>query len=324
MIMIHLKLIIPLVVVAAGCSDGSSSPGIVEPDTSSGPVNGRIIISELLGGGCGTSSRIISYAPDGTDPLVLVASGSNIMPAAAPDGRTILFSSCVGPVREIFAMDSDGANRRQLSFDTQGGSNFTPIYSPDQQRIALSAVRDGDTGPEVWVMNADGTGATRLTQTPAALPGQQFVWSLHPTWSADGRQIAYASTTSGSTQIWIMNSDGTDQRQLTFGLGSNYPEANVPHWSLDGSKITFWSGFEGQYGDVWTMDPDGSNPVRITDTPDLINSDDPHWSPDGTKIVFGRGGPGQPRSMWVIDLATRDESEILTGVQWADWQPGMQ
>ena len=101
-------------------------------------------------------------------------------------------------------------------------------------------------------------------------------------------------------------------------------DANVPHWSLDGSKITFWSGFEGQYGDVWTMDPDGSNPVRITDTPDLINSDDPHWSPDGTKIVFGRGGPGQPRSMWVIDLATRDESEILTGVQWADWQPGMQ
>ena len=323
MTMIPLKLIILLVVAAAGCSDGSSSPGIVEPDTATGPVNGRIIISELLSGGCGTSSRIISYAPDGTDPLVLVASGSNIMPAAAPDGRTILFSSCVGAVREVFAMDSNGANRRQLSFDTQG-SNFTPVYSPDQQRIALSAVRDGDTNPEVWVMNADGTGATRLTQTPAALPGQQFVWSLHPTWSADGRQIAYASTASGSTQIWIMNSDGTDQRQLTLGLGSDYPDANVPHWSLDGSKIAFWSGFEGQYGDVWTMDPDGSNPVRITDTPDQVNSDDPHWSPDGTKIVFGCGGPEQPRSMWVIHLATRDESEILTGVQWADWQPAPQ
>lgn len=319
--MIACELVVLLVVAAAGCGGGG---GGVEPNDANPSVNGRIIVSELLGGPCGASSQIISYASDGTDPRFLTASGSNIMPAAAPDGRTILFSSCVGDVREIFVMDSDGANRQQLSSGTQGAGNFTPIYSPDQRRIAFSAVRDGDTNPEVWVMNADGTGATRLTQTPPALPGQQFVWSLHPTWSADGQQIAYASTVSGSTQIWIMNSDGTDQRQLTFGLGPDYPDANVPHWSLDGSKVTFWSGFEGQYGDVWTMDPDGSNPVRVTATPDVVNSDDPHWSPDGTKIVFGRGASEQPRSMWVIDLDTGNESEIITGAQWADWQPARQ
>ena len=322
--MIVHKRAVLLVAAAVGCGGGSVGPEIVGPDAGP-PLNGRIIVSELLGAPCGLSSQIISYASDGTDPVFLTTSGSNIMPSAAPDGRTILFSSCVGNVREIFAMDSDGANRRQITSGTQGGSgNFTPIYSPDQQRIAFSALRDGDTNPEVWVMNADGTGATRLTQTPPALPGQQFVWSLHPTWSANGQQIAYASTVSGSTQIWIMNSGGTNQRQLTSGLGPDYPDANVPHWSLDGSKITFWSGFEGQYGDVWTMDPDGSNPVRVTTTPDLVNSDDPHWSPDGTRIVFGRGSPGQPRSMWVIEVATGNESEIITGVQWADWQPAPQ
>ncbi len=318
--MTSLKALTLLVATTVGCSAGDTSPGIAEPVTPLGSLNGRIITSELLSGSCETTSRIISYAPDGTDPLVLVASGSNVMPAAAPDGSTILYSSCVGAAREIFAMDSDGANRRQLSFDSEGGGNFTPIYSPDQQRIAFTAARGG-ASPEVWVMNADGTGAMRLTETPAALPGQQFVWSLHPTWSADGLRIAYASTASGSTQIWMMNSDGTDQRQLTSGLGPDYPDANVPHWSLDGSRIAFWSGFEGQYGDVWTMDPDGSNPIRITDSPDQINNDDPHWSPDGTKVVFGRGGPGRPRSMWVIDVETGEESEIITGVQWADWQP---
>ena len=274
--MTALKVVVILMVAVSGCGGGGQD--IVQPNGASARVNGRIIVSELLGGPCGMSSQIISYAPDGTDPVFLTTSGSNIMPTAAPDARTILFSSCVGNVREIFAMDSDGTNRRQITTGTQGGSgNFTPIYSPDQRRIAFSAVRDGDTNPEVWVMNADGTGATRLTQTPPALPDQQFVWALHPTWSADGLQIAYASTVSGSTQIWIMNRDGTDQRQLTSGLGPDYPDANVPH-----------------------------------------------WSPDGAKIVFGRGSPGQPRSMWVIDVATGTESEIITGVQWADWQPASQ
>ncbi len=320
MVGISLRLVVLLVLAIAGCG-GSGSQGGARP-IAGAPVNGRIIVSELLGAPCGLFSQIISYASDGTDPVFLTTSGSNIMPAAAPDGITILFSTCVGNVREIIAMDSDGTNLRQITSGTQGGSgNFTPIYSADQGRIAFSSMRDGATNPEVWVMNADGTGGTRLTQTPPALPGQQFVWSLHPTWSADGLQIAYASTVSGSTQIWIMNSDGTNQRQLTFGLGPNYPDANVPHWSLDGSKITFWSGFEGQYGDVWIMNPDGSNPVQVTTTPDFVNSDDPHWSPDGTKIVFGRGISGQPRSMWVIDLNTGIESEIITGVQWADWQP---
>ena len=318
--MVRLKLVLLLTLALTGCSGGSGGTGIEEPTASRPVTNGRILTSELLGGACDSSSRIISFAPDGTDPLVLVATGSNIMPAASPDGGTILFSACVGGTREIFAMDDNGDHRRQISHSPEGSQNFTPVYSPDQRHIAFTSVRVGDA-PEVWTMNADGTDATRLTHTPEPVPGQPFSWSLHPTWSDDGRQIAYASTVSGSTQIWIMNTDATDQRQLTFGLGPEYPDANVPHWSLDGSKIAFWAGFEGRYGDIWIMDPDGSNPVRLTEQPDEINSDDPHWSPDGTTIVFGRGAPGRPRSMWVIDVATGVEREIITGVQWADWQP---
>ena len=55
--------------------------------------------------------------------------------------------------------------------------------------------------------------------------------SHHPTWSADGKRLAYASSRSGSMEIWVMNADGSGQTQLTHGLGGRFPDANVPCWS---------------------------------------------------------------------------------------------
>ena len=169
-------------------------------------------------------------------------------------------------------------------------------------------------------MKADGSEKRRLTNTPE-LPGQEFVWSLHPTWSPDGRQIAYASTASGSTQIWVMHADGGDQQQITAGLGSDYPDANVPAWSFDGTRIAFWAGFERRYGEVWMINRDGTEPRRVTDTPDPSNRDDPQWSPDGTTIIFGRGLAGD-RSMRVVDAEGGAAELFAHRVHWCEWQPG--
>ena len=117
-----------------------------------------------------------------------------------------------------------------------------------------------------------------------------------------------------------MNADGSGQTQLTRGLGEGYPDANVPCWSFDGKRITFWAGKERQYGEVWVMEPDGKNPRRITDTEDPWNSDDPHWAPDGTKIIFGRGRGGN-RAMYVVDVQSGTVTPFATGIHWCDWQP---
>ena len=106
----------------------------------------------------------------------------------------------------------------------------------------------------------------------------------------------------------------------TSGLGSSYPDANVPNWSFDGSRITFWSGFERRFDEVWTMNPDGSDPRRVTETPDPLNSDDPHCSPDGTTIVCGRGQNGN-RAMYVTSSEGGGPVALAAGVQWCDWQP---
>lgn len=266
-----------------------------------------------------TDSQIFSYNKDGDDRKQLTSSGFNIMPSWSYDGKRIFFSSNMGKgnTQEIWMMNVDGSNKRQLTFNTLGG-NFTPEESPDGRHIAFSSARNGRK-PEVWIMNTNGSNQHMLASV-SILPEQENIWALHPTWSADGKKIAYASTESGSTQIWVINIDGSNKIQLTSSLGFQYPDANVPNWSLDGRLITFWSGLERNYGEIWIMNSDGSNPKRLTDTPDPSNSDDPMWSPDGSKIIFGRGRAGD-RAMYIIDVSNKQVTHFTDGVHWCDWQP---
>lgn len=279
--------------------------------------NGQVACSQRVTGGI--ESAIFIYEPDGGNRKAITTSGYNIMPSWSRDGNRILFSSKIGnEAMEIWVMDADGENKQQITFGTQG-RNFTPVESPDGTKIAYSSMQRNVGNPEVWVMDVDGNNQQRLTTT-VVLPDQENVWSQHPSWSPDGERIVYASTNSGQTQIWIMNSDGTNQRQITHGLGTDYPDANVPVWSLDGSRITFWAGLERRFGEVWTMNPDGSGARQVTSTLDPSNSDDPHWSPDGTKIIFGMGQGGN-RGMYVVPREDGEAVKFAEGVHWCNWQP---
>jgi Tol biopolymer transport system component len=138
--------------------------------------------------------------------------------------------------------------------------------APEHQHAGRS-VWNGD----IYVVNADGSGRTRLTRDPA----EEF----DPAWSPDGTEIAFSRFTGGHFQIFVMNADGSGATQLTSGDS----RASDAAWSPDGTYIAFTRC--GLSCDVYVMRADGSGERRLT-YGDRPGEESPTWSPDGRAIAF--------------------------------------
>ncbi len=282
--------------------------------------NGRIAFNRLVNG----EPQIFTVASDGTNETQLTFAGRNEYPAWSKDGTKLAFSSNRSGGFEIWSMNPDGSDQKQITHSAPGGNggSFVPDWSYDGTRIAYAFVDPGVGHPEVWVMNADGAQQTRLTITPPS--GGQFTWSLHPSWEPGDARIYYASTASGASQLWGMFSNGLGQEPKTFGFGPGAPHANAPEFGRDG-KLTFWAGIEGQYGEVWKWDvPGGGPPMRLTSTTDPHNSDNPSWAPDGTKLLFDSNQPSSSGgvSVWFITLDGANQRVLILGaIGQTSWQP---
>ena len=139
--------------------------------------------------------------------------------------------------------------------------------SGTKARLPVRPVWNGD----IYVVNADGTGRTRLTRDPA----EEF----SPAWSPDGAKIAFSRFTGTRFQIYVMNADGTGATQLTFGDSA----ATGAAWSPDGKRIAFTRCSVSC--DVYAMNADGSDPTRLT-YGEQPGDESPTWSPDGRSIAF--------------------------------------
>jgi TolB protein len=150
---------------------------------------------------------------------------------------------------------------------TSGGRDAQDAaWSPDGTRIAFRGFRTNND--DIFVINVDGTGLTQLTNVP--------VHEGYPAWSPLGDAIAFGreDPTVPEVNVWIMNPDGSNQRQLS----SEDLLGNIS-WSPDGSRVIWGCPDTG----LVEINSDGTNERFVTT---IVGDLNPHYSPDGTQIVF--------------------------------------
>ncbi len=153
----------------------------------------------------------------------------------SPGGSTIAFvktpateCSSAEEQGDIYAMDTDGGNKRVLANNSAGESR--PAYSPDGSKIAYFRGTASSLGAGLYVMNADGSGQTRIG------PDLDIGDNGKPTWSPDGTKIAFAGNfpgVFGPNQIFVINADGTGLAQITSGTASRF-DVSWRHYSISG------------------------------------------------------------------------------------------
>lgn len=180
----------------------------------------------------GTQIAFESHTADGNfDVYVMKADGTDIRrltdhpkrdvgPAWSPDGTRIVFmSDRDGKEFNLYWMSAGGGVAERL---TEGQTDWFPQFSPDGSQIAFHRWND------VHVMHLASREIRRLTTDPDN--------GMYPSWSPDGTQVAFMSWRGGPTAVYIMNADGTGQRQVVkMSVGS----AIDPRWSPDGRQIAF-------------------------------------------------------------------------------------
>ena len=224
-------------------------------------------------------------------------------PTWSADSRTIAFVSHRGGGNPLMTVSANGGRIKRLA---TGGYYDEPDWSPDGRQLAVS-LHAGADQTDIYVVNSDGSGLTQLTEADEEA-------DTSPTWSPNGRRIAFVRTPSLSDNslpmddIYVMNADGRRQVRLTR------IDANYPAWSPNGRWIAFLSYGRKGYS-MYRMNADGGG-LR-----GLAGGDvgEPSWSPDGTKIAFERVG-----DIYVMDADGTRKRRIFrssSGAYDPAWQP---
>jgi hypothetical protein len=215
-------------------------------------------------------------------------------PDFSPDGREIAYE-CPNGFDDVCVMDSRAGESTKRNLTNTMFNEGGPTFSPNGQRIAFVSNRGTNGSEEILVMNADGTGVTRLTDN--------LDNDLAPSWSPDGTKLVFAGADSDGYDIYVMNADGSGRKQLT--TASDWELA--PQFSPDGTKIVYHRQKLTDYGpqsDIWMMSANGSGQTQLTS----FGATAPTFSPDGRKLAFGskRSWAGN----WPVEI---DTLELATG-----------
>jgi Tol biopolymer transport system component/CubicO group peptidase (beta-lactamase class C family) len=269
-------------------------------------------------------------------PSIQVAAQSEPSPLDGSGRGVIAFYSERDGNAEIYVMNIAHAPRGESTYGSDlrrltnnRADDTSPAWSPDGTQIAFVSDRDDpnpincspDCDYKIYVMNSDGSGQRRLTDSPLK--------ESHPAWSPDGAWIVFDTDhdEDGHHEIYVVNSDGSSLRQLTDDAARDH----WADWSPDGAQILFSSTRDG-YAEIYVMSvvadtlrsegADGGDLQRLTHSEEVWD-DIPRWSPDGAHIAFVSARNGN-RDIYTMDSDGSDPQRLTSDPaedMCPDWSP---
>ncbi len=220
----------------------------------------------------------------------------------------------------IFTMNSDGSDVRQITFFGPDPLACCQAWSPDGQRLVFVVHAADFSAIQLWIMNADGSNQHLLLDDPAHI-------DVLPSFSPDGGHVVFSHCLpSFQCGISRVRSDGTDLTEIT-GIDPNPDVSDFDaQYSPDGQTIAFSSlTRDGLLQAAYLMNPDGSN-IRLL-TPPALGALKPDWSPDAERLVFTtefqyQGFPCLPNpAIWLIDTDGSDPEPLTHSPKTIDTVP---
>ncbi|MEP6620097.1 MAG: hypothetical protein ABJE47_12305 [bacterium] len=249
--------------------------------------------------------RIWVVDSDGEQSSPLTEVGTAGSPAWHPSGSMIAYSNLIPS--QILVQDLTTGRARTLA--SGNGVFISPTFTPDGLNVVYG--HGVDDGVDIFSIALAGGPGRRLSVG-------RGTDNVQPTFSADGRHIAFTSGRPGHPEIYTMDADGTNVDLLTpLEFGENAYRAS-PDWSPDGRSVAFQS----RIGGIFQIMTIGLRDRGLKQLTSDGQNEEPSWAPDGRHLVFGsnRGGVKQ---LWVLDTETGRARQLTRGaaVRNPSWSP---
>jgi serine/threonine protein kinase len=242
-----------------------------------------------------TSSLFVMTASGGEPQKILDEKAGFILPAWAPDGRRVVYSTSAGG---LWIADTESRTKRQL---TSADTDQSPVVGRDGRILFEKVSHQTD----LYIQDIDGKNEQRLTF--------HTLDNFDATISPDGSSIVYTSTRTGNPEIWLLDRKTGSERQLTNREAVDWG----PQWSADGRVIAFASD-QGGRNRLWVVTVDGGAPRMLGDNE--LAGRQLAWAPDGSAVgIVVKAGSGS--ALYLVNPADGTRRKALEKVTSFDWYP---
>jgi TolB protein len=210
-------------------------------------------------------SPLHHYAPKRISTL----RGNQVTPSISKEGSLVAFACDTAGRADIFMQEKNSSNLPQQIFTAKAAANASPVFSPDGKRIAFVSNKDGS--PRIYVMNIPKPG-TKLQNVTLSLISKRCRENSAPSWSPDGKKLAYCSKTAGNRQLWVYDFETKTEYPLTTGPS----DKENPSWAPNSLHLLF-NATDAQGTELYLMNLNQTKAVKITSGPGKKQY--PSWEP---------------------------------------------